>query len=197
MQVYFIGGVNGAGKTSFLNELTLNNPEFHVVKGSSELMNWLGLNLEDYDKLRSMPEDYKTIQFDLMMEDLLTHPPRSNEVVLIDAHYFHYNEGNLVNTTGTWISKMDALFVITARIHEVYTRVSDDSKKRNLFPQRSNPEVQRNMLEIYSERTIQKAKELSEEYSIPYFLIENTQGKMKKTVNTFLEIHFRLKLNNK
>ena len=92
---------------------------------------------------------------------------------------------------------MDALFVITARIHEVYTRVSDDSKKRNLFPQRSNPEVQRNMLEIYSERTIQKAKELSEEYSIPYFLIENTQGKMKKTVNTFLEIHFRLKLNNK
>ena len=53
------------------------------------------------------------------------------------------------------------------------------------------------MLEIYSERTIQKAKELSEEYSIPYFLIENTQGKMKKTVNTFLEIHFRLKLNNK
>jgi adenylate kinase len=189
MSVYFIGGVNGVGKSSFLNELTSKYPEFYVVKGSSALMQWLGLNPGDYDKLRAMPEDYKTAQFDLMMENLLIHPPHSDGIMLIDAHYFHYNEGNLVDTTGTWISKMDALFVITAGIDEVYSRVAGDSKERNLFPKGSNTESQKDMLELYSERTTQKARELSEKYDIPYYLIENKQGKMEQVINTFLEIH--------
>ncbi len=40
---FFLGGVNGAGKTTLLQNIKKVRPEFEVVKGSQELMHFLGI----------------------------------------------------------------------------------------------------------------------------------------------------------
>ena len=98
---YFIGGVNGVGKSTFLNELIARETQFRVLKGSSAFMERLGLEQGDYDSLRALPDEYKRQEFNKMMEELLTEPSNDGKILLIDAHYFHYKRGEMLDSTGT------------------------------------------------------------------------------------------------
>lgn len=57
VNAYFIGGVNGVGKTTFMSELLSRDKRFKLFKGSFELMKRLGLNEGDYRPLKQFPED--------------------------------------------------------------------------------------------------------------------------------------------
>jgi len=188
-KAYFIGGVNGVGKSALLREVSTRHPEFRIVKGSSAFMEWLGITPGGYDSLRALPDEYKRTEFGEMMNDLLSKPPKDGKIMLIDAHYFHYKRGEMIDTTGKWISMLDALFVVTGETEEILKRISEDAKDRDLFPYSSSIEEQKELLEKYLELTIQKAKEISEKYGVPLFIIKNTQGDMEETINSFLSAH--------
>ncbi len=188
-KAYFIGGVNGVGKSTFLTEISARHPEFCVVKGSSVFMEWLGITPGDYDSLRALPDEHKRTEFDRMMNNLLTKPTEDGKVMLIDAHYFHYKRGEMVDTTGDWVSMLEALFVITGEVEEVFKRVSEDTKDRDLFPHGTTTDEQRGLLRGYLDVTIQKAQEISKEHGVPFFVINNIQGNMEETINSFLEAH--------
>lgn len=188
-KAYFIGGVNGVGKTTFLTEVSIRYPKFRVIKGSSAFMEWLGIAQGDYKSLRALPDEYKRVEFDKMMNDLLSKPTEDGKILLIDAHYFHYKHGKMIDTTGDWMSMLDALFVITGRTDEVFKRVSEDNKDRDLFPDDTLPEEQRELLGVYLERTIQKAREVSKKYGVPLFILENVQGDLEETIDSFLKAH--------
>ncbi len=191
--VYFIGGVNGVGKSTFLTELSTRNPEFEVIKGSAIFMEWLGIKPGDYDSLRTLSDDYKRKEFDSMMSDLLSKSNKKGNILLIDAHYFHYKRGEMLDTTGEWIREINALFVITADTESVFERISSDSKERDLFPIAATPHFKRKMLENYLLRTILKAQELSERYGVPYFILENRKGDLEATLHNFLDIHGKIR----
>lgn len=186
---YFIGGVNGVGKSTFLKELTESNPEFAILKGSSAFMDWLGIEQGDYDSLRALPDDHKRQEFDKMMKKVLTEPSSEGKVLLVDAHYFHYKRGEMLDTTGDWIAMMNALFVVTADSNEVFTRVSEDEKERDLFPVDADEDRQRQMLDQYLEGTINLARQLSETHKVPLVVLENKQDNIESTVKEFLEAH--------
>lgn len=187
--VYFIGGVNGVGKSTFLKELTEREPQFKILKGSSAFMSWLGLEQGDYEGLRALPDDYKRQEFDKMMVQVLTEPSVDGKILLVDAHYFHYKRGEMLDTTGDWMSMMNALFVVTANCEDVFRRVSEDEKERDLFPIGSDEENQRQMLNSYLEGTINLAKQLSEAHDVPLVILENRQDDMESTIKEFLNAH--------
>lgn len=189
-KAYFIGGVNGVGKSTFLSEVSARHPEFQIVKSSSMFMGWLKLEPGDYDSLRALPDDYKRVEFDKMMNDLLSQSSTDGKIMLIDVHYFHYKQGEMIDTTGSWMSIFDALFVVTGDVEEVLKRIiKDNTKNRDLFPQGVSLDEQRILLKKYLIKTIEKAREVSEKYNIPLFIINNIQGDIDKAVNSFLNAH--------
>ncbi len=189
---YFIGGINGVGKSTFLKEVVLKSPEFKILKASSAFMEYLNIEQGDYDSLRDLPDDYKKQEFDKMMEGVLVESSTDEKILLVDAHYFHYRRGEMFDTIGEWLSMMDAMFVVTADTIDIFNRVSNDEKERDLFPINFNEQQQKQMINIYLERTISFAKQLSEKCNVPLVVLENKQNKIKSTVNMFLKAYLRI-----
>ncbi|MEX0918403.1 MAG: AAA family ATPase [Candidatus Paceibacterota bacterium] len=188
-KVYFVGGVNGVGKSTLLTEISIRYPEFRIIKGSSLFMEWLGVTPGDYNSLRSLPDYYKISEFNKMMDNLLSKQVLDERVMLVDAHYFHYKRGEMIDTTGDWMSSLNALFVITGEVEEIFKRVLEDTKDRDLFPRGTSRYEQKELLRIYLEGTNQKAQEISNRYRIPLFTINNIQGNINKVVDYFLVAH--------
>jgi ABC-type cobalamin/Fe3+-siderophores transport system ATPase subunit len=66
---YFLGGVNGAGKTTLLGEIGKYFPEIEIVKGSKNLMDYLGIS-GNYDALRAMTQKERDIALRIIIENL-------------------------------------------------------------------------------------------------------------------------------
>ncbi len=67
--------------------------------------------------------------------------------------------------------------------------MSEDEKKRDLFPIGSDEDTQREMLDKYLEGTISLAKQLSETHGIPLVVLENKQDDIESTIKEFLNAH--------
>lgn len=188
---YFLGGVNGVGKSTFSTEIVTRNPEFSLIKGSSFFMEWLGLDLGDYSSLRLLPKRYKHKELNRMMISLLS-SPSNKKSVLIDAHYFHYNYGRLIDATGKWMSMVDVLLVVTADVKKILSRIEKDNKNRDLFYDKISEKEKELMIEHYLEETLQKAQKISNKYKIPLFVLDNSEDNTKGIVKNFLEIHNKI-----
>lgn len=57
---YFIGGVSGVGKSTFLKNLEEVSDDFEIIYGSKYFMKWLGLKDGDYEALHQCPKILKT-----------------------------------------------------------------------------------------------------------------------------------------
>lgn len=196
-RVYLVGGVNGVGKSTFLRELTFLYPEFEVIHGSGLLLKWLGLLPGDYDELRKLPDGLKKIETERMMEGFLKERKSGGKTLIVDAHYFHYKEGNLIDVTGEWMGNLDAIFVITAPARVILARVEKDrvenEKHRDLFPHNSNNNEEKlTMLNKFLSETIKKAVEVSERFSLPCFFIDNSNEGVGIAIEEFLNYHTSL-----
>src|SRR5665213_1727358 len=87
---YFIGGVNGVGKSTLLKRIQEKRPnDFEVISGSKLLMESLGI-AGDYDALRALSNEQKAQAWAECVNQLLEAPRTAN--LLVDSHYV-----NLVN----------------------------------------------------------------------------------------------------
>jgi len=188
-KIYFCGGVNGVGKSSFLQTLILTHPEFEVLSGSKKLMEWLNLKSGDYNSLRDLNDDYKNDELDKMMNKILRNRKSTNKKLIIDGHYFNYNRGDIIDCVGNWISLVDALFVISASPETILRRVKKDeivnSYERNLFPTNLTRDRKLSILKIFLEITQNKAKEISKKYNLPLFIINNDQNGFNNIIEKF------------
>ncbi|OGM21572.1 hypothetical protein A2714_05050 [Candidatus Woesebacteria bacterium RIFCSPHIGHO2_01_FULL_38_9] len=193
-QVCFVGGINGAGKSTFLTEVEKRDPDIEIFHASPRLMELLGLVKDDYDGLRALPDSVKDVAFDSMMRQAVA--DHGVKTLLIDAHYLNLRRGKVTDVTGSWLEIMNALFLITAEPNNVLTRINNDQlrtgRDRALFPEASTIEQQSDILTGYIQATMDKVKAVSAEYSIPLFVINNEEGLIVQTVQTFLDIHAQL-----
>lgn len=191
--VYFVGGVNGVGKSSFLQELSVRHPEFEIFRGSTKFMECLGIEPGDYETMRKLPDDYKNKELDKMMRWVLENGVLSEKTLIIDAHYYNYKRGEMINATGDWISLLDALFVVSASPATILRRVELDEirsgHKRDLLPFEAEESQKIELLDKFLRMTIDKARELSEKYGIPYFVINNDAEGVDLAVDEFLKYH--------
>lgn len=191
IKTYFIGGINGTGKSRVLSEFGKSNPEFQIINGSEYFMKWLGLKVGDYDSLRSLPDEFKNKELDKMMRFLVQNPPNQSKSLLIGAHFIKIYNGKVTNAVGDWITLFDGLFLIKTNPKEILQRINYDfltnRRNRKLFPPRTSEKKKIRLLEYYIRKSQKLMEELSRRFKIPYFIIENKNNMIYKTVNTLLE----------
>ncbi len=192
-KIFFVGGVNGVGKTSFMKELSRCRPDFEIYYGSERFMKWLNIQPGDYKSLRNMSDSYKNAEMNTMMTKYLSDCLPQGRTIVIDAHYFNYKNGNIVDTTGEWMSLLDGLFVLFAKPEIILQRIKKDvnlGRKRDLFPDNVLMNKKIEIIKTFLNLTSLKAQQISKKYRIPYFVINNN-GKLETTISQFLNFIFK------
>lgn len=192
-KIYFVGGINAAGKTTIVNEIKKVRPEFKIIQGSKSFMEWLGVGFGDYTTLRALPDDYKNAEFGKMIRWFIGQQTKKDEHLIIDAHYLTLKPHEVVDATGDWVSLIDALFVITAPCKEILDRMETDQKKtgrfRPIFHDGTTQKQKISSIRSLQERTVWFAETLSEKFRIPMFEIQNKNKKVAIAVEKFLKTH--------
>ena len=192
-KTYFVGGINGVGKTTLLKEIGEKHSEFEVIRGSQCLMQWLGIKPGDYASLRSLPDDFKDREMDKMMQWISAQRPSSEKHLLFDAHFLNIKEDSIVGATGDWIGLMDALLVVTASSDEVLHRIELDQlssgRTRPIFKDGVDMAQKLSLIDSYQEKTLQTARILAQRYCLPLVEIKNSDGKIDEAISQFINFH--------
>jgi adenylate kinase len=182
---YFIGGINGTGKTTLISEIVKLRPSYISVQHTKTLMKWLGID-SNYDKLRSMDQDYINSKLDPEFVKYLLQNNIS-KTILLDSHFTNLIKGQFFKATEGWIANFDALILVTAPINEIHNRITIDQRDRELFPPNSNLASQLKYLEKYSEVEKMEFLRLTKKYKKPHLIIQNRKNKLQKAIELFLK----------
>lgn len=180
-RVYFVGGVSGTGKSTLLEVLLKTGDKFQVVSGSKCFMQWLRLKGDDYEALQLLSHDFKNKELDKMMRHLIYNPLFGNKSLLINAHYLRIIDGEVSDVVSDvvsdWISLFDGLFLIITKPEIILERLENDflvsGRNRNIFPLNISNNNKLHLLYEYQTVTLEKVKELSRKFNIPFFVIRN------------------------
>lgn len=188
---YLFTGVNGVGKTTLLKSIYEKEPGvFHLFSGSARFMERLGLQSGDYESLRQFPEDFKDKAFDdLMLEILRQKRPGVRAVLLVDAHLYNYKQGQMIESSTNWMGGLDSIFLVSTDAGSLRARMETDAKVRDTLPLGLGKSEQVGMLAYFLDATERKAREISKQYKIPFYVIQNPEGGMDTAIQDFLRIH--------
>lgn len=178
----FVGGINGAGKTTIC-DLAAKELGIKHIKGSSLIMDYLGFP-GDYEKLRAQSPEQQKVAWDMCAETILT----NKDSFLLDRHYLSLNKGKINLRVGDWINKFDALILITAPIDDILGRIEKDLEKRDraLFSKNEEENEIKN-LEEHQKSTREEFYRIVESSQKPAIEIINADGKGKEAVSGLVE----------
>ena len=193
-KIYFVGGINGVGKTTLLGAIVKKQKEFQAIKGSQYFMQWLGIKPGDYASLRSLPDNYKNKEMDKMVHWLIAQKSITNKHLLFDAHYLNIKEDTImVTATGNWIALMDALVVVTANNDEILHRIEIDQlshkRIRPIFKNCQNMTQKLKLIDSYQAKTLHTAKILAKKYCLPLVEIKNNDKQINMAINQFPPVY--------
>jgi len=190
-KAYLFTGVNGVGKSTLLRGICKKEPEkFLLFPGSLRLMEKLGLRVGDYDSLRKLPEDFKIKAWNDLMLDILEQRRESTGVVLlIDAHLYHYKQGEMVEDPTEWMKGLDGIFLVSTDVNSLNLRISKDEKSRDLLPEGLKEDERIKMLAYFLDATQKRASEIARQYGIPFYSIQNLEDGLEVAVQDFLRIY--------
>lgn len=183
----FVGGINGVGKSTLISEIE-KIKKYRIIHGSALLMERMGLDRGDYDSLRKLPDKLKDEEWDKAMNYVIE-TSEIGQCTLIDSHYSHIKLGVATKVLGDWVSGMDGLFLISANPSEICRRIDIDvskkGKKRNIFINDSVSSV--GEVEKYLSLEMQIAQDAAANNSIPFFVINNDDGKLMEARDRILK----------
>ncbi len=107
------------------------------------------------------------------MEHILT-VKRSGHL-LLDSHYLNMKYGSIESVTGSWLSRFDALALITAPVEVIWERLNADtvSRDRALFSEHTNYVQNIDILSDYLKKTEEEFYNLTKRFDLPHIRIEN------------------------
>lgn len=166
--------------------------KYVLLKGSHLLMKRLGLKSGDYKILRTLKPLYKNTETKKMILDIIKNNRKENTTYLFDGHFLHYNNGKPINVIDSWIKNFSALILINASPKNILKRtLEDNSKKRDLLPPNLRHNEKLKLISEYQKITLEKAKDVSKKFKIPYFVIENDLS-IDSFVNKFIALEKKL-----
>lgn len=186
---YFVGGVNGVGKTTLLKAIADADPSFVVVRGSEELMKWLGIP-NDYDALRALPQEFKKKEWVGCLADILTRT--TDQDLLLDAHYLNLINGEQTIVTDVWLDAFDVAVLVEATPGEIYARIRKDQRDRALFD-----EARDDLLVIarYLAATERHFYDCIGRYDLTPLVVSNLDGQIDQVIKYFLACHATFQQN--
>lgn len=188
---YYLGSPNGVGKTTILNEIKTNYPEFQLVHGASALMQQLGLRPGDYDSLRLLTRNVKAEAFGDLIADLARQQDGRSKIV--DTHFAVMILGRIeYNKDEPWITDVDALVLLTAPVDQVFARIAGDIRDRKLFPPNSTLQECKNLYRRFVWRSTRQFNLLAKNYKKPKIIVNNAQDRVEVAVQMFYQQHQQL-----
>jgi thymidylate kinase len=180
---YFLGGVNGAGKTTLLGEIGKYFPEIEIVKGSKNLMDYLGIS-GNYDALRAMTQKERDIALRIIIENLL----KNNDNFIFDAHYLNIVNGEISRVVDDWIQGFDAVILLDVSAKTALDRVKRDNRDRALFKKGLSEEEEMEIYNSYIEDTKDEFEKIIRVNNIPNLII-NAENNLSAELEEFRQLH--------
>lgn len=187
---YFVGGINGVGKSHFITNLTDVKPEYHTIDGSREFMKWLGFD-RDYERLRNLMPEVR----DARMADFINQTLNNTEAetLVYVGHFIVLVRGEIINVTRDWLARFDGIVLIKATPEVIFKRISKDDRNRALFKEDTTNEEALRILKDYSLKENVAFLDLADRYGIPSLIIDSTDGVTPNMVYEFLQFDAKLR----
>jgi|SRR3989344_6263244 len=187
---YFVGGINGVGKSHFLKKLKELKPEYETVDGSRAFMDWLGFN-NDYEKLRNLTPTIREARF----TDFVSHTINNAqaETLVFACHYLVLVRGDIVQVARDWLTRFDGAILMKAKPEAIYDRISKDDRDRALFKENTTREEALKILHDFSLKENVSFLEMVQSLGLPSMLIDNTGANEMRVVDQFLEFDAKIR----
>ena len=187
---YFIGGINGVGKSHFITNLKDVRPEYATIDGSREFMKWLGFG-NDYEKLRNLMPDIR----DARMADFINKTVNENqaETLIYVGHFIVLVRGQIIHVVRDWLSRFDGVVLMKAKPAIIIQRISKDDRDRALFPEGTTDQEALKILKDYSLKENVAFLDLADRYGIPSLILDNSEGITPNTVYDFLQFDAKIR----
>ncbi len=128
---YFLGGINGAGKTTLLHAIKEVAPQFEIIKGSTALMEHLGIP-GDYEALRELRHDDEA---ERKFREMMAGITARTDDLIFDGHFLNIVRGEIFPVVGPWIAEFDAILLLRISTDTALRRIeADHTRDRALFP---------------------------------------------------------------
>lgn len=183
---YFLGGINGVGKSSLLAEINKIKPEYLIINHSKEFMKWLGIG-DDYDRLRKKDPNSLSKLDSEFVNSLIS--KNSQKTLILNSHYTLLIKGKIFKPSCPWMAKFDVLILITAPAKEILKRINKDLSQRDraLFSPEISNEERLKLIRKYAELEKTEFVNLATKLKKPHLIIVNQEDKIQEAVNNFLE----------
>lgn len=131
--LYLITGINGVGKSTFINELVNTTEGFDVIQGSAELMKALKLRIGDYEKLRDFDNKTKKDIFKkIILNASKEYGSSLSKYAVIDAHILNIKEGGILQVMDNSMIKLfTAVIYLYAKTSDILERIEKDDSARD------------------------------------------------------------------
>ena len=187
---YFVGGVNGVGKTSFLDTLKIKKADYEIIDGSRAFLGWLGFG-DDYEKLRRLHDSIRDARLAEFINQLIS--KSKSETLVFAGHYLSLVRGEIGYIVRDWLAKFDGIVLMTATPEIIYERISKDSRDRALFKEGTTKEEAIKTLKDYIVKENVDFLASAEKFGVPKLLINNTDGDIDRIVAEFIDFDARLR----
>lgn len=193
--LYLVTGINGVGKSKFIRKLLDHRRDFSHIQGSSRLMERLGIDQDDYEKLRNFDETAKKESFGLiMLEANEKYGSSLSEHAIIDGHVLNIRNGKVVRIIDNdELRLFSAVIYLYAPADNIIRRIKKDARFRNraVFGNYTEQSQKELILNEYQEQ-IEEALEDSGLGNKALFKIPHLENKTDDAVAIFEEIHQRI-----
>lgn len=135
--LYLITGINGVGKSTFINELINTTEGFDVIQGSAELMKALKLRIGDYEKLRDFDNKTKNnILKRIILNANKKYGDSLSKHAVMDAHILNIKNGKITQVMDNSMIRMfTAVIYLYAKTNDILERIEKDNlvRDRSIF----------------------------------------------------------------
>lgn len=181
MRSLFIGGVNGVGKSFIIENICKRLSHAKRVGDASSFIEYLKLNKGDYKALRILNSRYKNIKYGEFVKEIMVKNRDSDNILLFDGHYLNFNENQVIDVTGPWMTLIDKLVLIESKADILYSRIVRDLtiKDREISKNILNKKLVLKKLTTESVATKNKYKEVCQSFKKEEIIISNDLARNK------------------
>ncbi|MDB4983967.1 MAG: hypothetical protein JWM20_146 [Patescibacteria group bacterium] len=177
----FLSGINGSGKSTIAKRLS-EKTDIPFFEGSKILMKHFGLAAGDYDALRAIPLEDQLKGNVAALKQI----SQEHEKAIAIGHFMLTIKGTTQPFLGDWFNDCLCLIHLWNDPDVILKRIEDDERDRKLFSQlNASLDEKIKFIKETQEKSIECAKQISEQYGIPLIMIKNDL--IEDSVNQIIE----------